>query len=142
MMVAQLADNPNVRFITPDRPVQLTADEGYDSAVESDMAAAQFAMDGTGVGVAVIDSGVSDHPDLHNAAGASRVVYNESFVAGDSTTADGYGHGTHVAGLIAGNGTSSSLGKGYPRQYAGMAAGVKIINLRVLDKNGSGTDAQ
>jgi len=90
----------------------------------------------------VIDSGVSDHPDLHNASGASRVVYSESFVAGDTTTADGYGHGTHVAGLIAGNGSSSTLGKGYAHQYGGMAPGVSIVNLRVLDKNGCGSDAQ
>ena len=141
-MLAQLANNPRISYITPDRPVQLTANEDYDTAVESDMAASQFAMDGTGIGVAVIDSGVSDHPDLHNASGASRVVYSESFVAGDASTDDSYGHGTHVAGLIAGNGASSTLGKGYDRQYTGMAPGVNIINLRVLDKNGSGTDTQ
>src|SRR5581483_11405941 len=98
------------------------------------LAAAQFAMDGTSVGVAVIDSGITDHPDLHKASGASRVVYSESFVAADITTADAYGHGTHVAGLIGGNGSSSSLGKGYGRQYAGMAPGVNLINLRVLNR--------
>jgi len=43
-----------------------------------DVAATQFSVDGTGVGVAVIDSGVSDHPDLHNAAGGSRVVYSRA----------------------------------------------------------------
>jgi len=142
-MVEQLANDPRVSYVTPDRSVKLTSsDEDYTDAVESDLAAAQFAMDGTSVGVAVIDSGISDHADLHKSTGASRVVYSESFVVGDISTADGYGHGTHVAGLIGGNGASSALGKGYPRQYSGMAPGVNLINLRVLDANGAGTDSQ
>src|SRR5207302_19442 len=88
--------------------------------------------DGTGVGVAVIDSGISDHPDLHDpATGLSRVVYNESFVPATDST-DGYGHGTHVAGIIAGNG-SQSKGAIY-----GVAPHVNLINLKVLDSNGSG----
>lgn len=113
-MVEQLANDPRVSYVTPDRSVKLTADEDYTEAVESDLAAAQFAMDGTSVGVAVIDSGISDHLDLHKASGASRVVYSESFVPSDTTTADAYGHGTHVAGLIGGNGASSSLERDTP----------------------------
>jgi serine protease AprX len=142
-MLAQLADDPNVAYISPDRPVGLTAtNEDYTAAVEADVAAAQFAMDGTGVGVAVIDSGVADHADLHNASGASRVVYSQSFVAGDVTTSDQYGHGTHVAGLVGSSGVSSGTGNGYAAKYAGVAPNVNIINLRVLDQNGSGTDSQ
>lgn len=142
-MLAELESNPNVAYVTPDRPVSLTAaNEDYTTAVEADVAAAQFAQDGTGLGVAIIDSGVADHPDLHNAAGASRVVYSQSFVAGDSSTADRYGHGTHVAGLIGGTGASSGPAHGYPVTFAGVAPNVNIINLRVLDQNGSGTDSQ
>jgi serine protease AprX len=142
-MLAELESNPNVAYVTPDRPVSLTSwNEDYTTAVEADVAAAQYAQDGTGVGVAIIDSGVADHPDLHNAAGASRVVYSQSFVAGDTTTDDQYGHGTHVAGLIGGTGASSGTGNGYAAKYAGMAPNVNIINLRVLDQNGSGTDSQ
>ena len=142
-MLAELESNPNVAYVTPDRPVSLTASNAdYTTAVEADVAAAQFALDGTGVGVAIIDSGVADHPDLHDATGASRVVYSQSFVAGDSTTSDQYGHGTHVAGLIGGTGNASGPGNGYAATYAGMAPNVNIINLRVLDQNGSGTDSQ
>lgn len=142
-MLAELAKNPNVAYITPDRPVTMTdSNEDYSTAVESDVAAAQFAQDGTGVGVAIIDSGVADHADLHNASGASRVVYSQSFVAGDITTADKYGHGTHVAGLVGGTGASSGTGNGYAAKFTGMAPNVNIINLRVLDQNGSGTDSQ
>jgi serine protease AprX len=142
-MLDELENNPNVAYVTPDRPVSLTsANEDYTVAVQADDAAAQFAQDGTGVGVAIIDSGVSDHPDLHNAAGASRVVYSQSFVAGDTTTGDKYGHGTHVAGLIGGTGNASGVSNGYQAKYAGMAPNANIINLRVLDQNGSGTDSQ
>jgi serine protease AprX len=142
-MLAKLAKDPNVAYITPDRPVSMTwGNEDYSTAVEADVAAAQFAFDGTGVGVAVIDSGVADHGDLHDASGASRVVYSQSFVAGDNTTADQFGHGTHVAGLIGGTGSNSGTGNGYQAKYAGVASNVNIINLRVLDQNGSGTDSQ
>jgi serine protease AprX len=142
-MLANLAKDPNVAYITPDRPVSLTAtNEDYTTAIEADVAAAQFALDGTGVGVAIIDSGVADHGDLHNASGASRVVYSQSFVAGDTTTPDKFGHGTHVAGLIGGTGANSGTANGYQAKYAGVAPNVNIINLRVLDQNGSGTDSQ
>src|SRR5208337_5589998 len=70
----------------------------------------------------------------------SRLVYSQSFVSGDSTTADAFGHGTHVAGLVGGNGNNSS---GWASTYVirGMAPNVNLINLRVLDKNGAGTDS-
>jgi serine protease AprX len=144
-MLAKLAADPNVAYITPDRPVSMTwtvPTEQFVTAVESDMAAAQFALDGTGIGVAVIDSGIPSHPDLNDAYGNSRVVYSQSFVAGDSTTADQYGHGTHVAGLVGGTGANSGRANGYPATFAGMAPNVNLINLRVLDQNGSGTDSQ
>ena len=142
-MLAALAKNPNVAYITPDRPVSMTwGNEDYSTAVEEDVAAAQFALDGTGVGVAIIDSGVADHGDLHDASGASRVVYSESFVAGDTTTPDKFGHGSHVAGLIGGTGSNSGSANGYLARYDGVAPNVNIVNLRVLDQNGSGTDSQ
>jgi len=144
-MVARLAADPNVVYITPDRPVSMTwtvPTEQFPTAVESDLAAAQFALDGTGIGVAVIDSGIASHPDLNDAYGNSRVVYSQSFVAGDSSTSDRYGHGTHVAGLVGGTGANSGIANGYPKIYAGMAPNVNLINLRVLDQNGSGTDSQ
>jgi serine protease AprX len=145
--LAELANDPNVAYISPDRPVRLASynqpqNEDYDSAVEGDVAASQFALDGTGIGVALIDSGISDHSDLHNSRGSSRVVYSQSFVRGDSSTADKFGHGTHVAGLIGGNGSSSGYGSGYPQTYSGMAPNVNFINLRVLDQSGVGTDSQ
>jgi|SRR5215469_3920656 len=56
-------------------------------------------------------------------------------------TNDQFGHGTHVAGIIAGTGMKSS-GSGYIYTFKGIAEGVTLINLRVLDQNAAGTDSQ
>src|SRR5262249_22414185 len=89
---------------------------------------------GNNIGVAVIDSGIrTNHPDLAH-DGYSRVVYSQSFIAGLDAS-DQYGHGTHVAGIIGGNGYGSN---GYMQC---VASRVNLINLRVLDANGAGTDS-
>ncbi len=142
-MLAEMEKNPNVAYITPDRPVSMSsAPESFATAIEADIAASHYAQDGTGVGVAVIDSGIAANADLNNASGVSRVVYNQSFVMGDTTTSDKYGHGTHVAGLIGGTGLASGTANGYAAKYAGVAPNVNLINLRALDQNGNGTDSQ
>jgi len=97
-------------------------------------------LDGTGVGVAVIDSGIALVDDLKNAnQTASRVVYSQSFVSGQDAT-DGYGHGTHVAGIIGANGFDST-GAGFSRTFKGVAPNVNLISLKVLDQNGSGLES-
>jgi serine protease AprX len=143
-MLAELASDSNVSYITPDRNQKMAGSpitEEYATAVQDNIAASQYGFDGTGVGVAVIDSGIAAHPDLNNANGVSRVVYSQSFVTGDPTTSDEFGHGTHVAGLIGSTGASSGTGNGYAATYAGMASNVNLINLRVLNANGAGTDS-
>ena len=146
-MLDELAQDPNVVYMTPDRQVSVASNpqtEEFATAVEENVAQSNYGMNGSGIGVAVIDSGIADHPDLHNAYGygPSRVIYSQSFVAGNSSPVDQFGHGTHVAGLIGGNGASSGSSNGYPAVYAGMAPNVNLINLRVLDQNGLGTDSQ
>src|SRR5258708_29018540 len=107
----------------------------------ADLARQQYGLDGSGIGIAVIDSGVYNHDDLQRADNSgSRIVYSESFVPGDASANDAYGHGTHVAGIIAGNGHDSQ--SGYSQQYTGLAPNANIINLRVLDTNGAGADSQ
>ncbi|MES1257250.1 MAG: S8 family serine peptidase, partial [Acidobacteriota bacterium] len=124
-----LADDPDVAYISPNRPLQAMFDDITDSTVHSDWANA-YGQTGEGIGVAIIDSGVVDLPDFHTGS-TSRIVYQESFVGG--TPADQFGHGTHVAGILAGNGNGTV--------YIGTTPRVNIINLRVLDANGQGTDA-
>ena len=81
-------------------------------------------VSGKGVTVAVIDSGVADHPDL-----AGRIVARVD-LTGDGSAGDPGGHGTGVAGLIAGNGAASS-GK-----WTGVAPQADIASVRVIDANG------
>jgi len=69
------------------------------------------------------------------------VVYNQSFLSGTSNTGDQYGHGTHIAGLIAGDGLAST-GLAFSKTFEGIAPGAKIVNLRVLDANGGATDSE
>ncbi|HEY8471590.1 MAG TPA: S8 family serine peptidase, partial [Natronosporangium sp.] len=81
--------------------------------------------DGSGVSVAVLDTGVDlDHPDL-----ADRVVAAESFVEGEPPR-DGFGHGTHVASTIAGTGTASD------GRYTGIAPGATLISGKVCTDGG------
>jgi serine protease AprX len=89
------------------------------------------AVNGSGIGVAVIDSGVNPHPALKN-----RIVANVSLVTDDPSYLDAFGHGTHVAGIIAGSGTAAL---GVTSLYTGgIAPGANIINVRVLGADGSG----
>src|SRR6202021_1966531 len=134
-----LSNSANVVYISTDRPLAPTLSNAA-PAVNA-FAAWQAGYTGAGVGVALIDSGVYNHPDLKGGfLGLSRVVWNQSFVSGNLSATDQYGHGTHIAGLIAGNGASST-GSHYSKTFEGIAPGANIVNLRVLDQNGQGQDS-
>src|SRR3984957_19189076 len=105
--LVSLSNQSNVVYISTDRPLSPSLSNAA-SAVNAEFAW-QSNYTGAGVGVALIDSGVSNHPDLYTGIlPFPRVVYQQSFVSGSSSASDQYGHGTHVAGLIAGDGLSST----------------------------------
>jgi serine protease AprX len=135
-----LSDNPNVLYISPDREIHPTLD--YANATIGAQTAFLAGLTGTGVGVAIIDSGILPVNDLlsNGSSSASRVVYSQSFVPNVTSTIDQYGHGTHVAGIVAGNGAAST-GTPYFKTFRGVAPTANLINLRVLDGNGAGTDS-
>ncbi len=86
---------------------------------------------GAGITVAVIDTGVKEsHPDLD----PEIVLSGTDYVAPGTSANDENGHGTHVAGIIA---AQRNNGRG----IAGLAPRAKILPVRVLDRNGSGTSA-
>jgi len=88
-------------------------------------------VNGQGIGVAIVDSGIAPHSAL-----AKKVVASVSFVSGDASEADDFGHGTHVAGIIAG---AASPALGVTSLYnGGIAPGAQLINIRVLGSDGSG----
>ena len=114
-----LADRPEVGSIGIDRPVQGTAAQ-VASTIGARWVQDTLGYDGSGIGVATIDSGVAAwHDDL----GAARVVHFADFVNHQTSAYDDFGHGTHVAGIIAGSGYDSG---GLRR---GLAPGASLVVL-------------
>jgi serine protease AprX len=167
--LSQIASDPNVVYISLDRAVAareavtITAAEYTTEPINAPAVWAKGYV-GTNVGVAVIDSGITPVPDLSiNALSLlppnqpplmqllstlseaapwsnGRIVYSQNFVPGQYDALDHYGHGTHVAGLIAGNGSQSHSSANF-RTFYGAAMNANLINLRVLDANGAGSDS-
>jgi subtilisin family serine protease len=89
--------------------------------------AARASSHGAGATVAVIDTGAAfGHPDLQG-----RLVAGHDYVDGDTNPADGQGHGTHVAGIVAAN-AGNNVG------VESVAPGARVLVVRVLDDKGSG----
>jgi subtilisin family serine protease len=131
-----LASNPNVTYISPDRTVAGQLD--YSAAAVNANAAWRANLTGAGIGVAVIDSGIHTDPDLSILGILPRVVYTQDFTGGNG--ADQYGHGTHIAGIIGANGIESHCFN-CTRSFVGIAPNASLLNLRVLDVNGMGSDS-
>jgi serine protease AprX len=96
---------------------------------------------GVGVGVAVIDTGIQgDLPDFRNSRtdATSRVIATAVVNPGASTAKDTLGHGTHVAGLIAGDGTARPYDSLYGR-YVGAAPDANLIAVKAADDEGNTT---
>ncbi|HTU96671.1 MAG TPA: S8 family peptidase [Solirubrobacteraceae bacterium] len=97
---------------------------------------------GRGVGVAVIDTGITgDVPDFRTSAWnpTSRVIASAVVDPNASTAADTYGHGTAVAGLVAGNGHDRHWDDPLANDYAGSAPNANLISIKVADDNGQAT---
>lgn len=128
--------DPNVERVIYDAPVQLmdaTFDPSalatiYPSIVDAVPVWSNptSPLTGRGIGIAVIDSGIANHPDL-----AGRVVASQDFNPSVPDANDAYGHGTAAAGVLGGNGAASG-GK-----YLGIAPEASLINVRVNDGTGA-----
>lgn len=86
-----------------------------------------ISRDGTGIVVAVLDTGVGKHPDLDG-----KVLAFRDFVNGRQVSYDDSGHGTHVCGILCGSGVLSE------GRYRGMAPGARLVVGKVLDAKGDG----
>ncbi|HSL24412.1 MAG TPA: S8 family peptidase [Vicinamibacterales bacterium] len=135
MQLAKLERHPLIKVIYLDRP---TAGEMTFASMATGALTSRALMgySGAGVGVAIIDSGITSwHDDLtfHGMSsavpvvGGQRVTAFVDFVNGQTAPYDDNGHGTHVAGVIAGNGYDS-LGF-----RAGIAPSAHLVSLKVLD---------
>jgi subtilisin family serine protease len=139
--LAKLQNDPNVEAVYPVRNISATlvnsvplirADQVWNVSMNGRN------ITGQGQVVCVIDSGVDyGHESLGGctntsflAGNCSKVITGYDFVNSDSDPMDDYGHGTHVAGIVAANGS-----------VVGVAPGAKIVALKVLNNNGGGSDA-
>jgi serine protease AprX len=152
-----LAAYPGVRAISPNAPVE-PRDEDYDeeryfeprtlatSFNQSIRADRVWRMTGGGTGkgvtVAVVDTGIAGAlPDFRVSAvrDRSRVVATAVVNPDAKTAGDSYGHGTHVAGLIAGNGRARSYSDPLDGRYVGVARHAKLVSVKVSDEDGQTT---
>lgn len=114
------------------------ADEFTVQHTGADQAWSQHGLSGHDVTVAVVDSGVQYRYDLRVAGStASRILTRVNFVSGSTQVYDMCGHGTHIAGIIAGNGYDST-GSNYFRTFYGIAPQARIVSVRVLNDYGQG----
>ncbi len=90
----------------------------------------ELGFTGKGVVVAVLDTGIYPHPDL--ILPNNRILAWHDLIGQKNSPYDDNGHGTHVAGIIAGNGRSSR-GK-----YKGIAPEAMLVGIKVLDDQGGG----
>jgi serine protease AprX len=138
-LLKKIAGQPGVLTVHYDRPIK---SHNYRTAVTVGARAVQDTLGytGAGVGVAIIDSGITTwHDDLTNTTsklfpyGNQRVAKFVDFVNGRTLPYDDNGHGSHVAGIIGGNGYDS-LG-----EKTGIAPKATLVSLKVLDADGQGT---
>lgn len=119
--------------VSLDRPVELhhTAPDGqsYDDGFYTETIGATKlhaeGYDGSGVGIAFIDTGIMEVPDL-----MGRVVHAADF-SGEDDGVDRFGHGTFSAGVAAGSGLASD------GQYAGVAPGARLISIKIAGEDGA-----
>ena len=138
-LLKRLADDPKVKRVHRDREVngEMARTAATVGALSAQL---QYGYSGAGVGVAVIDSGITSWHDDLGASGSSktgqRVTKFVDFVNGQTAKYDDWGHGTHVAGIIAGSGYASY------GQRAGIAPKASLIALKALDGEGKGRISQ
>ncbi|HEV2861980.1 MAG TPA: S8 family serine peptidase [Pyrinomonadaceae bacterium] len=130
----ELAAFPEVSYVSADREVtslggNLAVEVGAEAVRQQTSASgAAYTLDGAGVGIAVLDSGIyREHKSFAGHYGGGKDY------TGEGRTDDPFGHGTHVAGIAVG-GAEVLKGK-----YVGVAPGATLYNLRVLNSKGVGT---
>ena len=143
---ALVAKAPGVHAVSLDAPIRTTGkvdpaalQTSYNQSIRSQVAWAD-GYTGKGVGVAVIDTGIAgDMPDFRvsETDPTSRVIANVVVNPAASSPKDTFGHGTHIAGLIAGNGTNRSASDAQRGRYAGAAPDANLIAVKVDDGEGN-----
>jgi serine protease AprX len=137
-VVAKLAEHTIVDYVASDEPVAASLDIARQAANEAPVEVPESAFKGAGVTIAVVDSGVAQHPDIQTMIAAVDFVGNPPLQGGvpplpPESSIDPNGHGTHVAGILVGTGSHSPDGR-----MAGLAPQASLVSVRVLDGTGRG----
>jgi serine protease AprX len=125
--IYHIASHHMIQFINDDSKVFKCIDIA--SACVAHSMVNETGYTGKGIGIAVLDTGVYPHDDLTKPT--NRIIAFKDFVNKKAEPYDDDGHGTHVAGIAAGNGTINP-------KYKGIAPEANIISVKVLDDTGSG----
>jgi serine protease AprX len=146
----RLADVDGVRVVSLNAGVKKTGlvagidtsllETSYLESVQAPKAWA--AATGKGVGVAVVDTGIAGTlPDFRTSQSnsTSRVVASVATNPYAKSDDDSYGHGTHVAGIIAGNGSNRPNNDALRGNYVGVAPDANLISVKVADEKGDAT---
>lgn len=144
--VAAVAAHPSVAWISLNAPVVSTGNSTLKDEIKKlatvypyavgavDAWMANDPITGQGVTVAVVDTGITNAIEDFQEGGTSRVLADVVVNANASGPDDGYGHGTHVAGIVGGNGAGLSNTK-----YIGIAPGVNLVDVKISDEEGNAT---
>ena len=133
-LIPELASFPEVDHVSANATVvgfgHAATTTGAAAGQAAATAAGRGTINGAGVGIAILDSGI-DVNHAQFSPGSSRILASVDFT-GENRTDDPFGHGTFVAAAAAG-------GAGAGSEYTGMAPGASLVNVRVLDSDGQGT---
>jgi serine protease AprX len=144
----RLAQQEGVRAVSLNAKVNKTSLPDYKQLATSFNESAQAptawidGATGDGVGVAVIDTGIQgDLPDFRTSEtdSTSRVTTDVATNPYAKNAGDSYGHGTHVAGIIAGNSSNRDSSDPLKGKYAGVAPDANLINVKIADEKGDAT---
>lgn len=130
--IYRLMNNSEIKYISFDSRVYTLLDIASPS-IEAYLPHDK-GYEGEGITVAVIDTGVAPHRDLTKPE--NRIIGFKDFINKKDIPYDDNGHGTHVAGIIAGNGYSSR------RKYVGIAPKANILAVKAMDENGGGSTSK
>jgi serine protease AprX len=131
--VKALADNPAVEYVATDAPIQATMSVARAAAGYPLKAHPESSLKGSGVTIAMIDSGVARHGEIQTLVAAVDLVGHYATKFKPENSVDPNGHGTLVAGIMVGDGGHSK-----DKRFAGVAPEAHLVSLRVLDDAGRG----
>jgi len=137
--VEALAQVPGVTRVEEDQTVyaHMNTSAPLIRGLQSQITGAGLSADGQGVRICIVDTGI----DSDNFMYADRIdtAAGRDFVNDDNDPEDDYGHGSHVAGIVAGGGWNVNGCSGGPEPGQGIAPAATLIGVKVMAADGSGS---